>query len=65
MTQPALHRGATQGGKGSSAGRIAVLHRDSQAKSAYSLPLTPGTTLHPAQRSPCYVVQDRLGWAAQ
>jgi hypothetical protein len=33
MTQPALHRGATQDSKGAAAGRIAVLPRDSQATS--------------------------------
>ena len=33
MTQLALHRGATQDSKGAAAGRIAVLPRDSQAKS--------------------------------
>ncbi len=33
MTQPALHRGAAQDSKGVTAGRIAVLPRDSQAKS--------------------------------
>jgi hypothetical protein len=32
MTQPALHRGATQDSKGAAAGRIAVLPRDSQAQ---------------------------------
>jgi len=25
---------------------------------AYSIPWAPGATLRPAQRSPCYVVQD-------
>jgi hypothetical protein len=33
MTQPALHRGATQDSKGAPAGRMTVLLRDSQAKS--------------------------------
>jgi hypothetical protein len=33
MTQPVLHRGATQDSNGAAAGRIAVLPRDSQAKS--------------------------------
>ncbi len=39
MTQPALHRGATQDSKGAAAGRIAVLLRDSQAKSGVFDPM--------------------------
>lgn len=59
MTQPALHRGAPQDSKDAMAGGIAILPRDSQAKSGMFASMGAGATLHPAQRSPCYVVQDR------
>jgi hypothetical protein len=54
-----LHRSATQDSKGAAAGGIAALPRDSQAKSGAFASMNAGATLHPAQRSPCYAVQDR------
>jgi hypothetical protein len=56
MTQPPLHRSATQDSKGAQTVGIAVLPRDSQAKSGVFASTDAGTTLHPAQCSPWYVV---------
>jgi hypothetical protein len=59
MTRPVLHGSATQDSKGAAAATLRSDLAISQGRSGVFASTGAGATLRPAQRSPCYVVQDR------